>query len=304
MRVQDLIQAEKEMIGWGHYVYISHLGHRLCPQELLVAGQTYVVHQCQRKQAKLHLEADPILAGGPGQAEHQLGDQLIWAFMKAMDDQASVLSGHSGSFLLPPFRMAQLLMLDLPLSVVKSWNDRFQVSNRDIHLICEIQGHWVYLHGHWSWTFHGHAWTYYDGLRQTHLVPQIRQATLKIADALDSHHLGLSDGWGISQDLPNTCGTIALLHMAQALGLLSFMQTSDVWALHAWLLSQQSDLGDIVAGGPEDWQRDLAQLLQTKGVPASESAQRAQQVMKKLGTKQTQAILKAKKPLGRSQSSS
>eukprot|EP00438_Fugacium_kawagutii_P011105 Skav203176 [mRNA] locus=scaffold39:103479:107678:- [translate_table: standard] len=295
-RVAHLIKAEKDMAGWGSYVMVSHEGHRMDCMELLEAGQTYVIHRRQRCQARPFPATSSLSAGGTGDSTLWLGDKIIWDYMRAMVSQASLDDVGPAPFLMHPFRLSQLLETEIPNLVALDWQRRYSLSTGDIHVIGELQGHWIYLHGRWSSLFDGLRWTCYDGLRMTGLRPWIQQATEKITDMLHLNHLGLSEGWGIDQLSPNTCGTVALLHLAQVLGLLPWVAATEVDDVHEWLLHRQQTDALIRAGGPGDWQQQLVSLLQEKGVPAAEATNRAQQVIKKLGTQQVQGLMQSKHP--------
>ena len=84
--------------------------------------------------------------------------------------------------------------------------------------------------------------------------------------------------------------------MAQCLHLLDEINPTDIADLHNWLLSLQSDGSRLFAGGPDDCQRELANLLSNKGVPIASADDRAKQVISKLGFRSVQNVLKAKNP--------
>ena len=294
--VRDLAKAEKNLAGWGQYAIVTFHGHRLCPDDLLLPGHLYTIKLCQSGQARPFPLQDNILAGGDEVRPHQLGDRIIWGFMKAMTESAANGTSHSQPFLMYPFRALQFLSTDLPQKVMESWRLRKQQEQGDIHLICELHGHWIYLHGLWNSRSCGFAWTLYDGLRPGHALPWMSQVVTKFCKILGTGHLGLSYGHSVPQSQAFTCGTIALVNMAMQLGLLQDITELEIADLHRWLICQQTFPGHITAGGLDDWHHQLASLLQDKGVSASDSAERAQMIATKLGLKHVQAILRAKAP--------
>ena len=151
-----------------------------------------------------------------------------------------------------------------------------------------------FLHGLWTQQGSGLQWTLYDGLRQGQALPWMFQVTRKLTDLLKVEHLGLFVAQGFRQLHSNTCGAIALLHLAQHLQLLEGTSHTEIAELHAWLLSLDFGISYIYGGGPDESQRQLAALLATKGVPTSAADERATMIFNKMGYKKMQNILKAK----------
>ena len=151
-----------------------------------------------------------------------------------------------------------------------------------------------FLHGLWTQQGSGLQWTLYDGLRQGQTLPWMFQVTRKLTALLRAEHLGLFVAQGLRQLHPNTCGTIALLHLAQHLQLLEGTSHTEIAELHAWLLSLDFGISYIYGGGPDESQRQLAALLVTKGVPTSAADERAKMIFNNLGHKKLQTIFKAK----------
>jgi len=151
-----------------------------------------------------------------------------------------------------------------------------------------------FLHGLWTQQGSGLQWTLYDGLRQGQALPWMFQVTRKLTDLLKVEHLGLFVAQGFRQLHSNTCGAIALLHLAQHLQLLEGTSHTEIAELHAWLLSLDFGISYIYGGGPDESQRQLAALLATKGVPTSAADERARMIFNKMGYKKMQNILKAK----------
>eukprot|EP00435_Cladocopium_sp_Y103_P013864 s4955_g3.t1 len=288
--VRELVLAEKAMCGWGYYAIITCNGIRLSSEALLHADCVYHIHRQKCAQAAPFSE-DVIRAQGIGLGLG-LTDQIIWTFMTGLGLHFHQETGLPSPLMLYPFRLQQLLRLSLPDTVCASWRRSFCRSNR-LFAICEVDGHWILLHGQRTQQDDGLHWTLHDGLRQSHLLERLHQAVIMLSEALRLPFASFSCGFGLQQSHPTTCGTVALLQLAMDLGLLDFPQPSEVWTLHQWLLSHHIP-GRIMAFGNEELQRNLADLLSSKGVPASKSMDRAQQVISKLGIKQIQTIMQNK----------
>eukprot|EP00435_Cladocopium_sp_Y103_P073302 s64_g43.t1 len=292
--VGALIAAEKNLAGWGHYVIVTHQGHRLHRDVLLLPGVVYTLHHCVPRQ--LQSCPNPLLAGGDRAVEFALlGDRLPWTFMQAMLHSCDWTSAPK-PFMLYPFRVQQFLDLGLPVAVAQSWISRSRKESGDVLLICELHGHWFFLCGLWNLQHDGLAWTLFDGLRQGQAIPWMHQLTAKLSLILQARSLGLCMGSGLSQHQPHTCGTVALLHLALWLSLLNKVDDAEIVPLHEWLLTQQTSLSAIYAGGPDALQQQLATLLASKGVPDAAAEERSRMVLTKLGHKSIQGILHSKNP--------
>eukprot|EP00438_Fugacium_kawagutii_P028123 Skav229522 [mRNA] locus=scaffold887:104903:109116:+ [translate_table: standard] len=296
LRVQDLINAEKQMVGWGYYVTISSGGFRLQPQDFLRPDVLYTIHHHKRKQVK-PFPAE-IFAGGPGAECFQLGDKVIWSVMQEITKLSCTCTESAAPFLMYPFSALHFLQQHQPDGIAINWRQRRHASPGDAHLICELHGHWLYLHGQWIQDQHGFQWNLYDGLRTQQAVPWIQQVLRKFSALLGVHHLGLTLGHGLIQRDQVTCGTMALLHMAQCAGLGTMADQLDIQALHGFLLLMQQQPGFLRAGGKDSPQDQLASLLNDKGVPLLKADERAQQVMQKLGIQKIQQVLKSRNPWG------
>ena len=294
--VGQLLAAEKSLSGWGHYAIVTHQGNRLHSEVLLLPNIAYTVKHCVSKQVRPFPAVLPIFGGGPagGEEHEQLGDRLIWTFMQAMISKSTAVQSHPCPFVLYPFRARDFLMKQIPNAVAYAWQQRFLRASCDVYLICELHGHWIFLHGLWTQQGRGLQWTLYDGLRQGQTLPWMFQVTRKLTDLLQAEHLGLFVAQGLRQLHSNTCGTIALLHLAQHLQLLEGTSHTEIAEMHAWLLSLDFGISYIYGGGPDESQRQLAALLATKGVPTSAADERAKMIFNKLGHKKLQTILKAK----------
>ena len=87
------------------------------------------------------------------------------------------VSPHAQPFVICPFSGLRMLEMELHPKVIANWNFRHEQSNRNTMMICEFQGHWIFLHGLWTSLEHGVHWTLYDGLRMNHVLPWALQIT-------------------------------------------------------------------------------------------------------------------------------
>ena len=284
IRVADLVLAEKRLGGWGHYVVLKFQGQRLPMDTCLVPNVIYTIEYRTCKQLKPFPQPTGLLGGGSPGIDTLLGDRLLWTFMQRLILCSDVSTHHGLPFLMYPFSVVQFLQMDLPIAVTQSWHRRWSLDQGDIFLICELHGHWILLHGRWISGQQGLHWTVHDGLLMSQSFPWCLQLTMKFTHALQLQHLGLTTGLSIAQVQPHTCGTIALLHLAQRLQLLDQVRSDEVLALHNWLLQWQEPGSYLVGGGlPADYHAKLVRLLIEHGVPADRATDRANLVIQKLG---------------------
>ena len=94
-----------------------------------------------------------------------------------------------------------------------------------------------------------------------------------------------------------SCGTLALLHMAAALGLPGLLMPNAVKALHLWLL-RHSGSETFRAKGPADASalQQLAEFLVKHGVFPQAASERAQLVANKVGMTAIQQALNSRNP--------
>ena len=295
--VGQLIQAENALCGWGHYVIVTCQGYRMHPEVQLLPGVTYEIKICVSRQVKPCPFQTPLLGGGSAQQHLQLGDRLIWDFMKEISWARDAEEFPQEPFLLPPFKLTHFLRLDLPPAVQQDWIQRSSCGQGPIFMIGELHGHWILLHGLWNSQHDGLEWTLYDGLRMGQSWPWAYYTAQKMSKALQVGFSGMTPGVGLCQRHAFTCGSIALIHMAQLLHLLHDVSDDQLQNIHFWLLEQQQwHPSELFAGGAEDTQQQLAKLLSEKGVPLAASSDRAKMITGRLGLKQVQAILKARNP--------
>eukprot|EP00435_Cladocopium_sp_Y103_P006978 s3515_g2.t1 len=296
--VRDLLQAEKQLVGWGHYVIVTVNGQRLHPDTQLLPNVIYDIHHGICHQAKPFPQSLEIYGGGPAPSADQLGDRLIWTFMQAMLHEVQHLTDPVLPFVLYPFQVQHLLNVDFPPAVSRSWQQRRQTERGDILLICELHGHWILIHGVWNSRYQGLFWTLHDGLCMHRAFPWILQATRKLSLLLGERFLDLQPGLCIPQRHNHICGTLALLHFAQCLSLLDLDLDlgADVKDLHDWLLTLQWHHSSLYAGGSDDLQRQLEDVLTSKGVPATAVSDRAKLIQQRLGANKLHTIFKSRNP--------
>ena len=94
-----------------------------------------------------------------------------------------------------------------------------------------------------------------------------------------------------------SCGALALLHMAAALGLPGLLMPNAVKALHLWLL-RHSGSETFRAKGPADASalQQLAEFLVKHGVFPQAASERAQRVANKVGMTAIQQALNSRNP--------
>ena len=264
--VRDLAMAEKALRGWGHYAIVTHQGQRIPLDSMLQPNILYQIQLRQSAQVKPFNPLREVLGGGFHHASQGLGDRIIWTFMKALVTHKAQQSHMPAPWIIYPFRTASILQRQLPVEVQQSWTENYQGSNGQIFVICEIYDYWILLLGQKQQQSDGLSWTLHDGLRQGHLLMVLAEVAQKIGNALDLDFAGIQMGHGLCQTQESTCGTIALVQMALDLRLIAVDDTHDVLQLHCWLRAQQQ-LCHIIAAGPDDAQKHLAEMIATKGVP-------------------------------------
>jgi hypothetical protein len=294
--VQDLAHAEKRLLGWGQYAVVTHADQRLHPEVQLFPGLIYKISHRTCKHIKPIGTMPQLVGGGQRHESLFLGDRLLWTFMQALAQHHKEVHNADEIFILPPFQALPFLDRALPLSVASSWATRWQKTLGHIFLTCELHGHWTLVHGFWNPHDQGLEWTLHDGLNMQQTMPWMRQVTKKFSYALRTQFLGIRPGLSHPQTHGFTCGTLALVHMAQQLHLLHQVADEQVAALHDWLYLQQDATIGIFAGGPDECQQQLIQLLQEKGVHSNSSADRAKLIINKIGIRQVQTIMKSKHP--------
>lgn len=294
--VRELLHAERQLAGWGHYVIVMVNGQRLHPDVQLQPGILYDIRICTSKQVKPFPSMEPIWGGGLNHDGCLLGDRLLWTFMQFLISSRNMETHAATPFALYPFSVDQLLQPAIHASVTASWRLRRTQETGDIYVICECHGHWILLRGIWTSPHQGLQWILYDGLRLDHALPWMYKVSRTLSKDLHCRFLGMRVGCSIPQLCTHTCGTIALAHMAQCLQLLDAVSPHEISELHNWLLTFQSEGSELFAGGPDDCQQELANLLSNKGAPIASAAGRAQQVISKLGFRPVQTALKAKNP--------
>ena len=157
-----------------------------------------------------------------------------------------------------------------------------------------LQGHWVFIEvktlGN---ALHVVCW---DGLDHRH-SDRILAFAEKARKALVIRTLVVAFNSFFSQEASNTCGTIALLHLGQAIGYWQNRPLPDEDQWHATLLRRNE--GEILAFGFEDADeyqvlRELQDELSKHGVPPEKTEERATLGIKKMGLNAVQMALRSK----------
>ena len=169
--------------------------------------------------------------------------------------------------------------------------EKFHASAISICSIFHADEHWALLWG--ERCADGIIWIYCDGLPGKAETPAGLLAG-KLNNILGLQEWDIMPKHNILQLAPHTCGTIALLHAGLCLGLFGIPNESSILQLHEWLFQRRLP-GSLHANGLSKDQLDsLHTLLQDHGVPPGNVAERAQQVLLKLGPSAVIEALKAK----------
>eukprot|EP00435_Cladocopium_sp_Y103_P022904 s2451_g5.t1 len=239
---------------------------RLHPDVQLFPGVRYDLHIRTSKQVKSFPAMRDLLGGGDAAPSLLLGDKLLWTFMQLLVHSCDWHETGDKPFLLYPFSASQFLLQPLHAMVVEPWRTRRAKEPGAIYVICELMAIGFYF-------------------MDFGLQP--------VMDFIGSFTTWITPDPGcMLSEHPFTCGSLALVQLAQQLHLLNWATTAEILELHDWLLSQQPPSSRLYAGGPGDHQQQLATLLTQKGVPAQSSLDRAKMVIGKLGNRQVQSILK------------
>eukprot|EP00438_Fugacium_kawagutii_P028090 Skav211003 [mRNA] locus=scaffold1610:94452:115803:- [translate_table: standard] len=178
--------------------------------------------------------------------------------------------------MLHPEQVDSLLAGTLDLNLLPSLD--FSLS---VCLIFRSEGHWGFLFG--QPTERGFCWSYFDGLAFP-LASVAHVLAMTISSLSGLGMLSITCQQVIRQMDTVSCGTVAVLHMAYALGLRGSFSDDQVARLHR-LLSCRNHKQSWMAYGPSvaDIQAQLAAVLSTKGVPLADTADRASSAIQKLG---------------------
>ena len=236
-------------------------------------------------------------ANGPGfpvaaAAVPGLGARLIWQVMQSLTQHLNAQKGME-PLLLSPEVAAQLLDVSQAphsLGLAPGMASGIQ----ECFCIFAAEGHWALLWGR----RHGHDlhWTYLDPLSDG-----LRTSALILATRITGLLGGRVDSFQYStlyvQRDSFSCGTLALLHMAAALGLPGLLMPNAVKALRLWLL-RHSGSETFRAKGPADASalQQLAEFLVKHGVFPQAASERAQLVANKVGMTAIQQALNSRNP--------
>jgi len=299
--VAELERAESMMIGHGHYVVVKQYDQRLPPWCQLHAHETYELQIMQKRQARPSSSIWPTAptAGDGNQQAHcktGLGDTHIWAGMNLLLDFGKSTSRHTRPLAIYPFRAEHLLRQKPHPAVCQDWQLRYQASDGRIMIIYEFDNHWTLLVGRNEGSI---QWTHFDGLLQDD--DSAHRAIAERVAACITHCLDFDMGdctflTSRRQQESYTCGTVALMHMADCLQLTSKLPACDEPALHDMFCTGTSSPATFTAEGKGSSTTNLEQLLISKGVPALHAAERVQMINDKLGSTQVQQIMTGNNP--------
>ena len=170
------------------------------------------------------------------------------------------------------------------------------------HMICLLtSGHWIFVRGISSGDG-GKLWLLdFDGLDQLHSGPSTQAFATALEDQVGIECLLAQPPRVLSQTLPNSCGTIMLLQLCNALGLVGWDLLPSLEHLHPVLCRVQAFLGGslgCIGFGAEEVKatQQLMELLVEKGVPRDRAEERATLGLKKIGLFEIQQALANKSP--------
>ena len=311
IRAHELLQAEKQLQGWGQYSILSCAGNRVAPEHLLHAQTLYQLDVRSAKHIKRCpipslTDAEEYMAFGLPRSQtglDGLGDKLIWACLRSLVADAS--SQDDAPCLRPmlvyPFQAQALLCQIVHDQVILNWKTRYVKTDGKVILIFAYQDHWIVLAARPLVTSVGKGlvWTFFDGLRDHPFAMDFQEVAMQVAlqftQWFDCEMLQFLNGTVLLQHFPFTCGTIAVAHVAYWMGF-GLLNPDDELPMHWALLQFQQPEHAFYAGGLDDTTEELALLLGDKGVPKAQALDRAKQVLAKLGTTAVQNILNGKNP--------
>lgn len=231
----------------------------------------------------------PIALHGAGSEPHPVGlhDGHIWHVLQAFSRQ----SHPSFCPLLIHPRDAFAIQHNVWPIDDTSLLEQHGRSTGQICCIFVSDHHWALLWGEVDETTI--EWTYEDGL-----PAQLEQQAMDLASKLTVLLQYPTWTFGIDGEIqqldPSTCGAIALCHAASHFGLFGLPSLSHLRRLHSWLMDT-SLVGHLYGGGLTQEQMEaLHTLLGDHGVPFGVVADRAQQVVQKLGAGPVAEALRAK----------
>ena len=223
-----------------------------------------------------------------------LSDKTIWTAMLSM---CRSCQPHYDELplLIPPTLAAALADKTASAFHTQALRALFRTSNGFVYCIFAAKSHWALLCGHLD---HGQMlWTYFDGLHSS-VERQANGLAWALCKILGLDFCPVESFSHQPQTQPNTCGTIALMHLCLVLGLSGHFTTEDECALHDLLLRHQGPKFAFTALGrpTAEVQDKLKALLADKGVPAEALEQRIIDAVKTLGNQGLQEALNSKTP--------
>ena len=233
-----------------------------------------------------HRMVQPITASGPQQTRQQgLNEHTI---RKAMQDTLASLTTHT-------HQQVRVIGPRMAHHILCTGHTPTLADGQSFFCIFPAQGHWALLFG--TKLTHNILWTYWDGLEHP-----LQQEAQRLANcwskALGFEPTQIIPRQTYKQQQTWTCGTIALAHLLQCVGVQGTLTQAGLTQLHDWLTKHQTE-GGITANGPTgqaELKANLANLLHSKGVPGELARDRATQVLEKIGLQNVQQALTSKNP--------
>eukprot|EP00438_Fugacium_kawagutii_P013642 Skav213115 [mRNA] locus=scaffold107:37661:42058:+ [translate_table: standard] len=210
-----------------------------------------------------------------------LTDTTIWSFMTHLFETLS-LPGRLGSILVSPCQALDLLDGVVPDSVSDSWPVSFGQVDGDLFCIFVSFGHWTLLWGRSSPD--GLAWFHFDGLGNM-VLPMAHRLVRTLSQHFGLPHAPMFQCCLQPQQLPFTCGTVALLHLCMLVHGGLPVSVEIELLLHSILLSVQPPHFQMIGLGrsADDVAERLAAFQEERGVPAEATGARAAEAIKVIG---------------------
>ena len=223
-----------------------------------------------------------------------LGDHTIWTSL------ISLCKAHLGPYdeaplMVTPTLASTFLQGQFQEQQIYGLQELFHRCNGSIYCIFAAHNHWALLHG--ALKLGQLQWTYFDGLRD-HIRSSAEKLALILSFCLQFDFTGLASSCLQEQRHPHTCGTVALIHVCQVLGLKGTLSPLDELRLHQFLHEHQTGKQSFAACGKTsgEIQQSLEQLLLEKGVPSAAVTQRSAEAVRIIGQPALAEALQAKNP--------
>ena len=262
-------------------------------------GLDYKVWTTMRLKACLHMDSDAP-RGPPTSTEGEwilapgLGEHIIWTALVSLTKSAKGFYDDP-PLLITPALASQLLEGQLNERQLFGLPELFLKSDGHIYCIFAAKQHWALLHGFETGGLL--QWTYFDGFRDS-IRTLAEQLAWALSQILKIPMASFTSRSMQPQTFPHTCGTIAVIHLCQLLGLQGHLSHGDEFRLHDFLLRHQATLPKptfTALGPPHTATADaLGSLLLDKGVPAPAIEQRVNEALRILGASAIADALRSK----------